>query len=85
MATEQEWKVAEKARDHHLVEIEEKFVVDKQKSRRVEWEVTQKQQEVQQTVQWYQDAEEARATAAKGAVESKGREAAVETSREGGC
>ena len=49
MATEQEWKVAEKERDH-LVEIEEEFVVDKQKSRRVEWQVTQKQQEEQQTI-----------------------------------
>ena len=48
-------------------------------------DVAQKQQEVQQTVQQYQAAEEARAIAAKEAEESKGREAAVETSREGGC
>ena len=41
--------------------------------------------EVQQTFQQFQAVEGARAIAAKEAVESKGREAAVETSREGGC
>ena len=41
--------------------------------------------EAQQTAQQYQAAEEVRAIAAKEAVESRGREAAVETSREGGC
>ena len=51
----------------------------------LEGAATKQQQEVQQTVQQYQAAEEARAIAAKEAVKSKGREAAVETSREGGC
>ena len=48
-------------------------------------QTVKKSLEVQQTVQQYQAAEGARATAAKEAVESKGREAAVETSRGGGC
>ena len=48
-------------------------------------DVVQKQQEEQQTVQQYQAAEEARVIAAKEVVEAKCTEAAVETSREGGC
>ena len=48
-------------------------------------DVAQKQQEVQQRVQQYTTVEEARAIAPLEAVESKGREAAVEASREGGC
>ena len=48
-------------------------------------DVAQRQQEVKQTVQQFQAAEEERAIAEKQSVESKGREAAVETSREGGC
>ena len=52
-----------------------------------ELQIVKKPLEVQKTFQQYQAAEEARAIAAKEAVESKGREAAVETSRgrEGGC
>ena len=41
--------------------------------------------EVQQTVQEFQAGEEARTIAAKDAVESKSREAEVETNRERGC
>ena len=48
-------------------------------------QTVKKSLEVQQTVQQFQAAEEARAIATKEAVESKDREAAVETSREGGC
>ena len=67
-------KMARKAREEHkAAELKNKV------------QTVKKSLEVQQTVQQYQAAEGARATAAKEAVESKGREAAVETSREGGC
>ena len=48
-------------------------------------QTVKKSLKVQQTVQQFQAAEEARAIAVKEDVESKGREAAVETSPEGGC
>ena len=70
----------------HKVQTVKKSLEEQQPSAEdVLKDVAQKQQEVQQTDQQFQAAEEARAIAAKEAVESKGREAAVETSREGGC
>ena len=56
---------------------------DRQKS--LEEQQHRNNREVQQTVQEFQAGEEARTIAAKDAVESKSREAAVETNRERGC